>query len=278
VEYFQHEAEEVITIYPLVCMHIGAAQADEEFIAQHVQRIADDPTGRWVYLGDGGECVTKVSKGELYDQKLSPDEQISRVEELLEPIRGKGLFGISGNHDRRISKLSGLDWTKALCSRLSLPYLGISAFMRLTLKPRKNGSTKLPWHLFWHHGVDSSSIIGGKIRAAKKLEDLVIADAIFSAHSHICLDSTPLYRAYLPTGKAAGGIKYRETRSFICGCAYDSRVPGYAEEKGYSPILPAYLSVTFSGERKQKHQGPKSSHYDHVVPHMDCTIYRKALV
>ena len=110
-----------------------AKQADEAFIEEHIARIADDPDGRYVYLGDGGECVTKASKGELYEQQLSPDEQLDRVVELLEPIRGKGLFGVSGNHDRRISKLSGLDWTKALCVQLGIPYMGISCFSNISV-------------------------------------------------------------------------------------------------------------------------------------------------
>ena len=65
MKYFRYEAAgRHVTLYPLVCMHIGAAQSDEAFIKEHVARIAADPDGLWVYLGDGGECVTKASKGE----------------------------------------------------------------------------------------------------------------------------------------------------------------------------------------------------------------------
>jgi hypothetical protein len=180
---------------------------------------------------------------------------------LLEPIRGKGLFGVSGNHDRRISKLSGLDWTKALCTQLEIPYMGIACFMRLLMR---NGPTRTQsFDLFWHHGTDSSSLLGGKIRAAKKLEQLVSADAIFSAHSHICTEVPPTYMAHLPPKDRE--IAYRELHTYICGCAYDSRVPGYAEEKGYSPILPAYLGVTILGG-----QGNSAKV-------MNCQVWRKRL-
>ena len=259
---YKHKAKSV-TIFPLVCCHIGAAQADEEFIEQHVQRIAERDDARWVYLGDGGECVVHGSKGNLYEQLLTPDEQIDRLIELLEPIRGKGLFGISGNHDRRISKLSGIDWTHQLCARLGIPYMGLSCFMHLTL----DIGHRSIFDLFWHHGTDSSTLLQGKIRSAKKLEQLVWADAIFSAHSHICSDLPPTYTAYL----AYSGVKYRELRNFVCGCAYDSRVPGYAEEKAYSPILPAYLGVTFE---TKKVGGRKDQHW---VNRMECEIWRKQL-
>ncbi len=273
MEYFCYEhAAKKVTLYPLVCMHLGAKQADVGFIKEHVKRIAADPDGLYVYLGDGGECTTKVSKGELYEQKLSPDEQLEAVVELLEPIRGKGLFGVSGNHDRRISKLSGLDWTKALCTRLEIPYMGIACFMRLSmLSKRPSGERAGPvtYDLFWHHGTDSSSLMQGKIRAAKKLEQLVTADAIFSAHSHICLEAPPTYMACLPSKTKK--ICYRELRSFVCGCAYDSRITGYAEEKGYSPILPAYLGVTFHGSAR----GGLRTVYE--KRRVECQVWRKRL-
>jgi hypothetical protein len=251
-------------------MHVGAKQADEDFIKEHVQRIADDPDGLWVYLGDGGECVTKTSKGELYEQQLSPDEQIERLVELLEPVRGKGLFGVSGNHDRRIAKLSGIDWTHALCARLGIPYLGIAAFMRLVFilsKGPARARAMRGYDLFWHHGADSSSLLGGKVNAAKKLERLVIADGIFSAHSHICVELPPSYMAF--TENREGVIKYKETRNFVCGCAYDSRVPGYAMEKAYPPILPAYLGVTY--RMKKRGSGNDSEWYCKT----ECQIWRK---
>jgi len=265
VKYFRREVVgKELTLYPLVCMHVGAPQADEDFIREHVARIKDDPTGAWVYLGDGGECVTKSSKGELYTQRLSPDEQIDRIVELLEPVSGRGLFGIAGNHDRRIAKLSGLDWTNALCVRLGIPYLGNAAFARFVFTPKANSAMRVGFETFWHHGIDSSSLLGGKANAARKLEQLVWADALFSAHSHVCLDMPPSYVAYLPQN--ADEIKYREVRNFVCGCAYDSRVPGYAEEKGYAPILPAWLSV-----RLALH----GNHNSVFEREMTCRVWRK---
>lgn len=239
MKFFQYEARRGLTLYPLVCWHMGAPQSDVEFIKEHVARIADDPTARWVYMGDGGECTTKSSKGEIYKQTLSPNQQIDAFVELAKPILGKGLFGITGNHDRRIERDSGLDWAHALCVRLGIPYLENCAFMNLRLKVSKTQTTA--FHCFFHHGIDSSSVLGGKINAAQRLERLVEADAIFSAHSHTCLDVPPNYVARL----THDGLAYREVRNFICGCAYDSRVPGYAEQKGYPPIIPAHLAVKF---------------------------------
>ena len=265
MKYFKYEHNaKTLTIYPLVCMHLGAKEADVTFLKEHIARISDDPQARWVYLGDGGECVTISSKGSIYHQTLSPDEQIDALVDILEPVKDRGLFGVSGNHDRRITKLSGLDWTHALCARLGIPYMGVSCFMKLKVGV---GDKCLFYDTFWHHGLDSASVIGSKVNKALKINDLVWADAVFSAHSHICLDNPPQYVAYLHPNNDT--IQYREIRSFICGCAYDSRT-GYAEERGYSPILPAYLGVTFD------------SHTNHrktinEARNITCQIWRKKI-
>ncbi len=93
-----------VRLYPLSCLHVGAEQSDVKFIKEHIQRIADDPIGRWVYMGDGGECVTKFSKGDAWTQVYPPQTQMDVLVDLLAPVAGKGLFGIRGNHGNRVFK------------------------------------------------------------------------------------------------------------------------------------------------------------------------------
>jgi len=251
------EKSNELTIYPFVCWHVGAPQARYDFIDEMAQRLKDDPTGRWIYLGDGGECVTKSSKGMIYEQQMNPQEQFNWLVSKLYPIRAKGLFGVKGNHGYRTFKESGLGFDESLMMSLQLPYLGTAAFVRLLLG-------RASYHLYFHHGLDSSSNFGGKINKAKAFESWVDADAIFSAHSHICCEIPPRYMAYLSDGgNGENDIKWKSTYEYICGCAYDSRT-GYAEDKGYQPILPGHLSVKFltkwKGNRVEKTQ--------------ECRIYR----
>ena len=101
-------------------------------------------------MGDGGECVTKASKGDVWEQTLSPGEQLNLLVEHLEPIKEKGLYGIRGNHGHRLYRETGLEWDEELCTRLSLPYRGASCLSQLILEtpgaakqPRPNRSIKL---------------------------------------------------------------------------------------------------------------------------------------
>lgn len=243
--------ESVIRLYPLVCMHVGAEQCDEKFIKQHIKRIKDDPNGRAIYMGDGGECVTKLSKGDIYAQLLSPQQQHDVLVEWLEPIKDKMLFGIRGNHGHRVYKETGLSFDKNLCHRLGIPYLGISAFCNILV----NRST---YDVYLHHGSDSGVALQSKVSKAEVFKQFVDADALLTAHSHACMEITPA--ALLSADNANQKIRTKMRHQYICGAGYDSR-SGYAEEKAYPPLLPAYMYVQFDGriiegvpQKKQEHK------------------------
>jgi len=229
--------ESVIRLYPLVCMHVGASQCDMQFIREHIERLRKDPNGFGIYMGDGGECVTKLSKGGLYEQILSPQQQHDVVVEELAPVADKLLFGIRGNHGHRIFKETGLSFDKNLCHRLGIPYLGVCAMCNLVV----NRST---YDLFFHHGADSGVAMQSKVTKAETFKQFIDADALFTAHSHACMEVPPA--ALLSCDNGTRKIRTKLRHQYICGCGYDSR-SGYAEEKAYPPILPAYIVVTFDG-------------------------------
>lgn len=189
-------------------------------------------------MGDGGECVTKLSKGKVYEQTLNPQQQQDVLVALLDPIKEKGLFGIRGNHGNRIDKETGLSFDKGLCTRLGVPYMGVSTMCNLVVN-------RSSYDLFFHHGVDSGTSLTAKIKRAEHFSTYMSVDAFFTAHSHIAQELTPAPLYYLDNNQAR--VRTKMMHQFICGSAYDSRT-GYADEKGYRPLLPAHLSVTFDGK------------------------------
>lgn len=246
MKYFRFEtpASEV-HLYPLVCWHIGAPQSDAGFIAGMVERVAKDPLAKWLYLGDGGECVTKASKGDVYTQTMSPLAQQNELVRLLAPIKDKGLFGVKGNHGARIYKETGLDFDETLMAKLGLPFLGTAAYWHLKLRDGKDHPAI--FSIYTHHGVDSGVTLASKATKAQVFDRTYIADTILTAHSHIALDMPPRYYAMLaPRGDDP--IKWMATHEYVAGCAYDSRT-GYAEDKGYPPLLPAHIMLTFKAGR-----------------------------
>lgn len=256
MKYFRHEVKESkINIYPFVCWHLGAPQSDYNFIKEMIARVKEDPFARWIYLGDAGECVTRHSKGDIFTQTLSPVQQQNELVKLLVPVADKGLFGVRGNHGNRIYKETGLDFDETLCAKLGVPYLGTAAFWHLKVKD-------IYFSIYTHHGADSGVNIGTKVNKAKIFENMINADAILTAHSHVCMDLPPRYMAHLGDPRTVVGepIRWTETREYICGSAYDSRT-GYAEDKGYPPLLPSHMVIEFSTNKngaglRRKNQKP----------------------
>jgi hypothetical protein len=254
---FRFDQEEAITLYPLVCMHLGAPQCDYRFLTEHVERIRQDPTARWIYLGDGGECVLKSSKGSIYEQLLSPQAQLDAIVDLLEPIRGKGLFGIRGNHGHRIYQESGLSFDSALCTKLGVPFMGAALMAHLQVG-------KVSYSTYYHHGSQSGTSLRSKISSAENMARFVNADAIFTAHSHVAMELTPA--PLLEVDSRNRKVKTKLRRQYICGCAYDSRT-GYAEEKGYPPLTPSYISVRFDGTKPEQEYRRYASDLSYPLRH-----------
>jgi hypothetical protein len=242
--------EPVIRLYPLPCLHIGAPQSDAYFIKQHINRIRQDPQGFWIYMGDGGECVTPGSKGSIFEQLYNPQQQQGILISLLEPIKKQGLFGIRGNHGNRVYKETGLSFDKTLCARLGIPYQGVNSFCNLVVN-------RSSYDLYCHHGVDSGAKIQSKVSSADKFRGWIIADATITAHSHTAMEIQPA--AYLLNDNNECRVRTKLMHQYIAGCGYDSR-ESYATDKGYSPLMPAFICIEFDG-RIIEGRAQKNQHY-----------------
>lgn len=240
--------EPVIRLYPLACLHVGAQQSDYKFIMEHIKRIYEDPCARWIYMGDGGECATIGSKGDTYSQLLNPQLQVEMLCDLLNPVKDKGLFGVRGNHGNRIYKVSGLSFDHNLCSRLGIPYMGSACFANFSV----NRST---YDGYFHHGISSGISHRSKIAKAEEFGKFINADFICTAHSHVAVELHAA--ALLSCDNKTEEVKTKLRKQYICGSAYDSRT-GYAEDKGYPPILPAMIHIELGGDR---HDGKKTLSY-----------------
>jgi hypothetical protein len=255
--------EPVIRLYPLACLHIGAPQADVKFVKEHLKRIAEDPCARWIYMGDGGECVTKYSKGDIYGQLMPPQLQIEMLLDLLRPIKDKGLFGVRGNHGHRVYKETGLSFDHTLLTALGMPYMGVATMAHFIVN-------RSHYDTYWHHGTDSGISLRSKIQAAEQFANHKFVDALFTAHSHVALELHPRSVQFCDNSARKVGTKLM--RQYICGSAYDSRT-GYAEDKGYPALMPSFIRVAFDGRihsgRALRTQKPDTYYSDgqHAIEH-----------
>lgn len=253
MRYFRYDVpDNAIDLYPFVCWHIGAVQSSEKFIRKVIAEVKENPRARWLYMGDGGECNIKESKGDVYAQTMSPGDQLDHLAALLEPIKDKGLGGVDGNHGYRIYRATGVNWDKTLCSRLSIPYLGVSCLGQIVLHTERNTSATAPVSVFATHGAGSGTTVGGKVTAGMRPLAFVDADIVLTAHSHLCSDPAKQHRVSIKAEEKR--LEWRVQHPFVCGSAYDSRL-GYAERNGWNVILPEHLRIEIRARRVSKQKG-----------------------
>ena len=245
--FFKNIDRPTVNIYPLSDWHVGAKQCDLDFIKRIVKRIKDDPDALWISIGDLGECVTRTSKGNVFEQLYSPGDQLRICTELLAPIADKGLFGIRGNHGNRIDKETGVGWDELLCARVGVPYAGVAGFAGIQLN---HGTKRASFSVYAHHGSGGPNTPSGKIRAAQKPNSFVVADIILTGHTHCAGECFPP-RVYAYLDNVHRRIRWNVSRCYACGSAYDGR-SGYVEEKLWQPNVPEHLCLHVRTVRKRR--------------------------
>lgn len=240
-------------LYPLGDIHLGAAACDERLLKAAIERIKADERAYWVGLGDYCDFIN-VSDPRFSSESLADWVKVShlgdlagaqtkRLLELFEPIAGKCLGLIEGNHERAVFKhyersiysdiVTGIKLMGDFPAehQLALGYCGwlIFGFYRA---PTRHRGTVLKANL--HHGF-----VGGRLAGAKALNMQRWlwnheADLVIFGHSH-------------NTGVQVEAVeKVRGSR-----VTYDHRIGCYAgtflgmngrgkttysQEKGYFPL------------------------------------------
>ena len=165
------ELEEVKVII-ISDLHYG----NPYFSYKHFQRTVDFiKSNRDTYCflnGDLCEAVTKNSKGDVYKQVGSPDDQKKQVVEWLEPIKDSILACTTGNHENRIYESAGTDITDYIAERLNIPYRPEGMLYKLAFGDNNNRTKGKPF-VFWlyiTHGYG-----GARTKSAKAVKAVKVA-------------------------------------------------------------------------------------------------------
>ena len=189
------EFEEVILV-PIADSHDSDAFADEKYVEDRVKFIKETPNAFALLNGDLMNMATKNSKSDVYADKYSPDEQLDRCIERYYPIRDKILGVNEGNHERRISRDTGIQVTKRFARELGIEDRyspsGLYIILRCGQVRNKlresNGSGRIRqicYTIYMTHGARSGRKAGSKVNALIELSNIVAADVHINSHSHL---------------------------------------------------------------------------------------------
>ena len=231
--------QEKVVVNILSDLHIGNPLTDEEKIVRYLKYVADHDN-YLILNGDLIECVTRTSKGDIYQLRpASPDDQVDRVVDMLEPIRDRILGITSGNHELRSD---GHDYSREIANRLGVPHspLAILYILRVGRKPH-NGKPFV-YSVYQTHGSGTGTSPGSQAGAMDRYGRSVVADVVIVSHMH---NSMVTATNYLIPDLYNKGLM--EKRQVVILSPSFMRFGGYAARKGYRPPVMSMQEVVFYG-------------------------------
>lgn len=195
-----------------------------------------------ILMGDIFNMASRVSKTSPHG--TNPRE-VKESREFFRPYVSRIVGAIRGNHEQRMLDMFGHDPLEEWADNLQIPYLGISALLRIQTGKREDSDSY--WNNYYmavHHTRGGGGTIGSALNAVAKLEGIIPAcDVYAGGHNHQLVTGTQ--RRYIPT---YSGPKMKKVHYVSCGSYLDYE-ESYAEEQMLKPSKLGSPRIRFSGVR-----------------------------
>ncbi len=235
-----------IKVLALSDMHIGDALCNLKLIKEVLTEVKESENTFIILNGDLMNNGIKNSPTSVYDEIMTPTEQILKLCELLEPIKDRILVIHPGNHENRTYKDDGVDIIRIVAKQLGIEdrfsdgwwYLYLTLGMGVKGRPVMYTITGV-------HGYGGGRKSGSKINNLVEMGDKVIADIYVMGHTHtpIMTRNTIFTPDYQHRSLVKKDKYYLMTNSFL-------DYGGYGELYGYTPSTTDHQEMILSGEKK----------------------------
>ncbi len=227
-----------INIIPLSDVHIGEEGFNEKILDDVINRALIEDTTYVILIGDLINNATKNSKSDVYHDAMTPHQQVNYIVDKLTPIKHKILGSVSGNHEDRTSRDSGIDLSEVIAKFLDIPY--DSAAIVYQLKYGTSGSGKYNHVVYTTHGFGGGGTKGAKANKLQNLGNMCIADLYIMGHYHDVITFSD--SIYVPDTRH-DRIVLKRRQYLITGSCVE--YGGYAEKMLLRPGRTGYPLVHF---------------------------------
>lgn len=221
-------------------LHVGSEAADLDLLDRAIKFALDNKENTRILLnGDLIEGVTKLSKGDIFSQRMTPKEQADYVVEKLMPVKDL-IDGVTeGNHDFRIMKETSIDIVEMICKYLGIEdkYLGIRGIVGFNV----GGNM---YSIDMHHGTGGGSTLAAVENNMKKIWKSD-SDIMYCGHWHKEL-AKPIKRFSID--HKAGKVE-EVKRWLICGNTIVNTAD-YAKRGAFEEGFPSQAVVKLGGEER----------------------------
>jgi len=257
-----------LELYYLSDLHYGNPFCDAKRWLRGLDYIRDTAQAHVVLTGDLCESSLRTSKGEIYKQVGTPQDQRDWNIEKLYPIRHKILGMCSGNHEDRIFNEVGIDITKDIAEALGVPYDPDGMYLKVSFGDRNNWTQGRP---FVYYSDSSHGYGGARTKAAKAVKverqsTWLHADITTMSHDHVVNAAPDIF--LMPDNRTTPQRKDGKLTGFRTGKVVAHRKSlvktnaflkwgGYARKGGFPPSDLITPIIWLGGEEKPW-PGPKS--------------------
>lgn len=231
-----------IRVYLLNDIHFGSEALNLDLLKKVLKNIDKHrDNARIILNGDLIEGALKNSKGDVYKQRLSPEEQVEAAVEVFYPYRDLFDAVFQGNHDARIENETSFDPIKQFCKDLGI----LDKYMKY------EGVVGYSWNKCFysvqcHHGSGGASTEGAILNKMKKMKKSN-AHVMYIGHHHREMATPVMHYAIDPFNS----VIRKEKHWFICGNTMTNHAE-YAKKFAYEEKFPSQAVLIMSGKQKQK--------------------------
>lgn len=230
-----------INIYPIADVHIGSKECDIKLFQTWIDTVKNDEYGYCVLAGDLMNMGLKASKTNIYEEVLTPQQQKDTLYKMLIPIKDKILGAVSGNHEYRSVKETGINPLYDVFCRLQIEdlYRENACFMKVNLGQRSNKQRQISYGIVLHHGASRNK----KEKWANAIDGM---DCLITGHTHIA-EMQPPCKMIMDMKNEV--IRMMEYTTIVCNSFQD--YGGYSLRGMYLPqASKRFQKIILNGTKK----------------------------
>lgn len=255
--YFAHQLDTAfkeLTLIPISDLHYGNPLFSEKHFQRLLKYIEAEPNRFMILNGDLAESSLRTSKGDIFRQVGTPQDQRDWVIERFYPYRDRILSVTTGNHEARIFAEVGIDISADIAKALGVPYRPEGVMLKISFGDGNNRIKGKPYTYFIYHthGYGGARTKSAKAIKVERLAGWIHSDVYIMSHDHVANLAPEVYlipdpRTHIDkvTGFRVG--KVTALRKVLVKSSAFLKWGGYSEQFGFSPVDLEPVAITFAG-------------------------------
>ena len=247
-----------LLIAPTSDVHYGNRMFSLSCFKAHRKAIEDTPNMYTVLNGDLCESTIKSSKGDIFSQAGTPQDQRDWTIEQWYPLRHKVLAVDMGNHEARIYNEAGIDICADIAKALGAPYRPEGFLLRVHFGSGNEYHQEKPYVYegYFTHGYGGARTSAAKAVKVERSSTFTHADYYCMSHDHLANAAPSNYlMSDKRTHRDRNGFEVspvKAHRKMLVKSNAFMKWGGYSEIGGYPPVDMETPVIILAGEGKPR--------------------------